>query len=200
MNGNRGFTLIELLVVIAIIAVLIALLLPAVQSAREAVRLAGCINNPKQLALAMHNYHASGSGFLPSACDSDEIATFEFNATTNRSTGEIQGEGDYHDCGFGCDVDSHLVIGPPGSANAFAFFTELGLECPGYPTGGVLLEGSYTPQPPGAQGGFLIYVVDAGEPGANTDFFAIQLQLDEFDGYFNCGVITGGNIQLSEFD
>ena len=51
----RGFTLIELLVVIAIIAVLIALLLPAVQAAREAARRAQCINNLKQLGLAIHN-------------------------------------------------------------------------------------------------------------------------------------------------
>ena len=56
---NRGFTLIELLVVIAIIAVLIALLLPAVQAAREAARRAQCVNNLKQLGLAMHNYHST---------------------------------------------------------------------------------------------------------------------------------------------
>ena len=54
---RRGFTLIELLVVIAIIAVLIALLLPAVQAAREAARRAQCVNNLKQLGLALHNYH-----------------------------------------------------------------------------------------------------------------------------------------------
>ena len=54
---RRGFTLIELLVVIAIIAVLIALLLPAVQAAREAARRAQCVNNLKQLTLAVHNYH-----------------------------------------------------------------------------------------------------------------------------------------------
>ena len=54
---NRGFTLIELLVVIAIIAVLIALLLPAVQAAREAARRAQCVNNLKQIGLALQAYH-----------------------------------------------------------------------------------------------------------------------------------------------
>jgi prepilin-type N-terminal cleavage/methylation domain-containing protein/prepilin-type processing-associated H-X9-DG protein len=62
-----AFTLVELLVVIAIIAVLIALLLPAVQAAREAARRAQCVNNLKQLGLAVHNYHSSNNCIVPNS-------------------------------------------------------------------------------------------------------------------------------------
>jgi prepilin-type N-terminal cleavage/methylation domain-containing protein/prepilin-type processing-associated H-X9-DG protein len=142
---RRGFTLIELLVVIAIIGVLIALLLPAVQSAREAARRAQCTNNLKQIGLAVHNYISAndsvpplmiiyspvgsqntGQAFSPLARMLPFLEQTQIYNAINFSVGPRWGSGDGNICSTmnGSTADSDLwgLINASATANQITSF------------------------------------------------------------------------------
>ncbi len=104
-KASRGFTLIELLVVIAIIAVLIALLLPAVQAAREAARRAQCVNNLKQIGIALHNYHASQDTFPPGRINSYIAGLGDCWGTHAQLLSQMEGSPIYNAINFSVNPD-----------------------------------------------------------------------------------------------
>jgi prepilin-type N-terminal cleavage/methylation domain-containing protein/prepilin-type processing-associated H-X9-DG protein len=127
-----GFTLIELLVVIAIIAVLIALLLPAVQAAREAARRMQCVNNLKQIGLALHNYIGVNDTLPPAALDTrvaagTTIANGGFGPLA-RLLPYVEQQAIYNASNFSINV----INGPPGVwINSTAIHTRIGgFLCP----------------------------------------------------------------------
>ncbi len=116
-RNRRGFTLIELLVVIAIIAVLIALLLPAVQAAREAARRLQCVNNLKQIGLALHNYHSANECFPPGGLVGYRYDTKAYNLNGTygawaRILGDLEQQPLYNAINWSieCDQDAYGTV------------------------------------------------------------------------------------------
>ncbi len=139
-KSRRGFTLIELLVVIAIIAVLIALLLPAVQAAREAARRSQCVNNLKQIGLALHNYHSTHDVFPMGQAVSPVGGTgWAGYSSLTALCQYIEGGAIYNAINFSLDPNVAGGYGTttPG-ANYTAYFTEIRTYlCPSDPLAGV---------------------------------------------------------------
>jgi prepilin-type N-terminal cleavage/methylation domain-containing protein/prepilin-type processing-associated H-X9-DG protein len=141
---RRGFTLVELLVVIAIIGALVALLLPAVQSAREAARRTSCLNNLKQLALAAQQHHnAAGrfpAGLVPADPDAgrfDDVTNLWIAMFDHLEEGNLQRQWD------GDDYRKNIGVGPEANA---ARIVQL-LLCPSdaitQPVHHLVLDGDY---------------------------------------------------------
>ncbi len=129
VKRRKGFTLIELLVVIAIIAVLIALLLPAVQAAREAARRAQCVNNLKQIGLALHNYEGANNCFPPGGESTNfgvSPAATQFVdgnwSSLARLLPNMEGGSSYNALNFSTGYNDASGMNYTGASNVFRFF------------------------------------------------------------------------------
>lgn len=197
----RGFTVIELLVVLSVIGILLALLVPAIQSAREAARRAACRNQLRQLALAMHNYHDQHDTLPPGS------VVREFSMTTDSGAGEqftqqfnwtvmilpqIDQGALYFQFDFGRDLEIH-----------FRHLTQLQIPpflCPSDPMSGRPLMAQQPHTPPFAyrvgDWGGLNYLGVSGLSGMQkADRFTTCDDLDArgLDPKINCGVFYGNS-------
>jgi prepilin-type N-terminal cleavage/methylation domain-containing protein/prepilin-type processing-associated H-X9-DG protein len=175
---RHGFTLIELLVVIAIIAVLIGLLLPAVQAAREAARRSQCVNNLKQIGLAIHNYVDANQAIPPTATFGPANAARDGFTT------------DYQDQGVLCRILSFLEQGPVYNGINF----NVGVR-------GVLVNGSTGWNSPPMD--VSVWAGDYGRINATANVTVINTFLcpsDTYKGGNNTFFIAGSNRLISMTD
>lgn len=171
MNRNRerwgGFTLIELLVVIAIIGVLIALLLPAVQAAREAARRAQCLNNLKQIGIAFHNYGDAHGGLPPTAIGVSRPNLEQFGGWAVQILGYIEQPQVY--AAYNFNLGFHLPENQTVVRTSLSVYT-----CPS------------TPRPPSAIAGLVKFSGNAGSPdmslsAAPGDYFTARSFVDPWN-------------------
>jgi prepilin-type N-terminal cleavage/methylation domain-containing protein/prepilin-type processing-associated H-X9-DG protein len=138
-RNRPGFTLIELLVVIAIIAVLIALLLPAVQAAREAARRAQCVNNLKQIGLALHNYMSSIGTFPPGRFNTHVAGNGNVWGGYSQLLPQLEQQALYNSFNFSLapELEASLASASANSTGAASFINAL--LCPTDPSPAVVI-------------------------------------------------------------
>jgi prepilin-type N-terminal cleavage/methylation domain-containing protein/prepilin-type processing-associated H-X9-DG protein len=149
---RRGFTLIELLVVIAIIAVLIALLLPAVQAAREAARRIHCVNNMKQIGLALHSYHdvhgsfpmGSGNCMLSTAAPWNQYVSKNGLSAHTGMLPQLELQSLYNAVNFNFGTDETLTDFYNAVNTTVSLAQVATFVCPSDLNGGELLTNAYT--------------------------------------------------------
>jgi prepilin-type N-terminal cleavage/methylation domain-containing protein len=158
-----GFTLVELLVVIAIIGVLIALLLPAVQAAREAARRSQCSNHLKQMGLAVHNFHDTYNGCPPCYLEDSRAGTFcfLFSFAEQQQLWEmiVNAEDSTSNKGLNVDLRGNWWQSRLTDAERKAFGSISWMKCPSRRTGAAIAKGTHQPGPQ-SDYAVVTYVVD----------------------------------------
>jgi prepilin-type N-terminal cleavage/methylation domain-containing protein/prepilin-type processing-associated H-X9-DG protein len=202
---RSGFTLIELLVVIAIIGVLIALLLPAVQSAREAARRAQCVNNLKQIGLGLHNYHSTHNAFPPGRMTPDFVVGGVVRTSyTNYNAGDAGGVGtwmgDYsvhcHILNYMEQVNAYNAMNF-ATANSARITTGNGatINSPNYTAFAIAQSTFLCPSDPNTTGGGIsennyVYNFGGNTPWAGASSSTQQTTLVDTNGAFTMGSPT----------